>query len=182
MKIPGLKRLVLNDFLCYDLLQYLPAHQLQYAAMNLYSIINLSERATMKLAYRLKHALERLARHKNHLTFLLRCKENGITPDGLRVSLPLSSRGTQRIAKRTEAALLCLLIRDIRTKKVRIAGEANTCSEKIRALVDVDKWEMLESWCASAAETSYTETKSQQIQKFSRLLARHETRRLQQNK
>ena len=38
MKIPGSKRLVLNDFLCCDLLQYLPAHQLQYAAMNLYSI------------------------------------------------------------------------------------------------------------------------------------------------
>ena len=132
----------------------------------------------MKLAYRLKHALERLARHRNHLTFLLRCKENGITPDGLRVSLPLSSWGTQRIAKRTVAALLRLLIRDIRTKKVRITEEANACSEKIRALVDVDKWEMLESWCASAAETSYTETKSRQIQKFSCLLARHETRRL----
>ena len=40
MKILGSKHLVLNDFLCCDLLQYLPAHQLQYAAMNLYSIID----------------------------------------------------------------------------------------------------------------------------------------------
>ena len=38
MKILGSKRLVLNDFLCCDLLQYLPAYQPQYAAMNLYSI------------------------------------------------------------------------------------------------------------------------------------------------
>ena len=38
MKIFGLKRLVLNNFLCCDLLQYQPAYQLQHAAMNLYSI------------------------------------------------------------------------------------------------------------------------------------------------
>ncbi len=36
--------------------------------MNLYSIIDRSERATVKLVYRLKHDNEKLARLKNHLT------------------------------------------------------------------------------------------------------------------
>ena len=118
------------------------------------------------------------ASHRNHLTFLLRCKENGITPDGLRVSLSLSSRGTQRIAKRTEASLLHLRIRNIRTKKEKIAEEAKACSEKIQALVDAGKWEKLKSWWASAAEKSFNEMKDIQIRKFAHLLARHETRRM----
>ena len=36
----------------------------------------------------------------------------------------------------------------------------------------------LKSWCSSATEKSFNETKDRQIRKFSHLLARHETRRM----
>ena len=38
--------------------------------MSLYLIIQRSEQATVKNSYRLKHAQEKLARLKNHLTFI----------------------------------------------------------------------------------------------------------------
>ena len=56
-----------------------------------------------------------------------------------------------------------------------VAEEAKAYSEIFRASVDAGKWEKLESWCSSATEKSFNKTKDRQIQKFSHLLARHET-------
>ena len=55
-----------------------------FAVRNPYSIIQHSERALTKLCYKLRKAKERIARHRNHLTFLYQCREK-IVPKGLRV-------------------------------------------------------------------------------------------------
>ena len=140
--------------------------------MNLYEIIPRSERATEKLVYRLKHAQDKLARLKNHLTFLIRCRENKITPSGLRVTLPLRSPGVHKIARCTELALLRQLIRDIHYKKAMIEKEIDTFGGEIRTLVDDNKWRQLETWCKSTTEMISLDTKARQMQKFEHLQAK----------
>ena len=54
--------------------------------MSLYDIVPSSERALVQLCYKLSDTKERLARYKNHLTFLIRCWEHGTILKGLRIS------------------------------------------------------------------------------------------------
>ena len=56
--------------------------------MNLYDIVQRSERAIIQLSYRLKNGMVKFVRSRNHLTFLIRCRDNGLIPNGLWISLP----------------------------------------------------------------------------------------------
>lgn len=85
--------------------------------MSPYTIISRSERAT---AYKLQHNREKLAIYKNHLTFLVRCQKNGVIPKGLEVRMPITSPGSQRIANRTNKAILKEAIIEVRPKRRRI--------------------------------------------------------------
>ena len=137
----------------------------------------------MKLVYWLKHAQEKLARLKNHLMLLIRCRENHITPTGLRVTLPLRAPGVHRIIRRTELALLRLLIREVCYKKVKSEKESGVLSEEIRTLVNAEQWNWLKAWCSSTMEKISLDTKAKQIQKFDRLQAKqHLAPQLNQDK
>jgi len=85
--------------------------------MSLY-IIDRSEQALIRTAYRLKHNREKLARYSNHLTFLLRCRKNQIIPNGVQVKLPINSMKGNRIAERTKGAVLRERISESRRRKV----------------------------------------------------------------
>ena len=123
----------------------------------------------MKLVYRLKHAQEKLAQLKNHLTFLIRCRENHITPTSIRVTLPLRAPGVHRIIGCTELALLCLLIHKVCYKKVKTEKESGVLGEEIKTLVNAEQWNRLEAWCSSTMEMIGLDTKAKQIQKFDHL-------------
>ena len=102
--------------------------------MSLYDRVPSSERALVQLCYKLSDMMKRLARYKNHLTFLIRCREDGIIPKGLRITLPVRSPNKWRlalIARETSQALLHLLIQDNRTMKVKLEKEINTYSESL---------------------------------------------------
>ena len=94
-----------------------------------------------------------------HLTFLIRCRENHITPTGLRVTLPLRAPGVHRIIRRTELALLRLLIREVRCKKVK-SEESGVLGEEIRTLVNAEQWNRLKAWCSSTMEKISLDTKA----------------------
>ena len=72
--------------------------------MSPYDIIDCLEQAQVRPVYRLKNCRERLARYSNHLTFLTKCREHGIIPNGLRVTLPVRSTKAENIAKRKSEA------------------------------------------------------------------------------
>ncbi len=143
--------------------------QYPYAAMSLYSIIQRSEQATTTLSYRLKHAQKKLARLKNHLTFLIRCRENQVIPVGLRITAPVITPRAQLIVRRASVALLRELICETRDKKRRIEKEVEIHNSNLRGTLDQDNWKKLDTWCCTAAEKVYNDTKAKQIRKFERL-------------
>ena len=88
--------------------------------MRIYQIIQRSERAKVRLAYRLKYGKEKLARAQNHLTFLMKCRNNHRILNILRVSLPAklsNQRKANEIVRKASKALLRVVIGDIRRKK-----------------------------------------------------------------
>ena len=135
--------------------------------MSLYSITDCSERALVKTAYCLKNG-KKLARIRNHLTFLVRCREHKIIPNCLKVKLPPKTPNRKKLAlitQRTGKALLRRLISDTR-KKVQIKSEVNTYSENLRRAVKDQKWSLIESWCLTSVERTSHLTKETQKQKF----------------
>ena len=70
-------------------------------SMSLYKIIDRSEQAIARPTYKLRRCRKRLARYNNHLTFLTRCRKNGIIPKGFKVSLPVQSTKADHIALKT---------------------------------------------------------------------------------
>ena len=123
--------------------------------------------------------MEKLARYSNHLTFLIRCRNNGLIPDGLRISLPAKLHNTKKlndISTKTSRSLLRALISDTRTKKARIKKEIDTLTTTIRDGIDEERRSRIMRWCSKAAEKASTVAKTRQKLKFEKLKhARHTT-------
>ena len=128
--------------------------------MNLYSIVNRSQRAMVKIAYRLKHGMEKKARFGNHLTFLIRCRNNQLIPRGFTIKLPFSFYNSHKFTYHISQALLQQAIRNTRVKKVRIQKEINTCSEELRKVSTAKKYEDIMEWCRECARNGSELVKS----------------------
>ena len=132
--------------------------------MSIYEIIQRSERATARLSYRLKHGMEKLARSRNHLTFLIRWRENNLIPKGLRVSLPVklnNQRKSREIARKASESLLRALISEVRTKKVRMESEINTYTIQLHDVMCEDQLVRIKKWCSEAAGQGIPRNQSQ---------------------
>lgn len=120
--------------------------------------------------------MEKLARSRNHLIFLIRCRENDLIPKGLRVSLPvrLSNKTKSReIARRTSESLLRALISEIRMKKARLEREDNTYTTQLQELICEDQLMHVKTWCSEAADKEALKTKTRQMRKFDELKRRY---------
>ena len=115
--------------------------------MNLYDIVQRSQRAAIKLAYRLKHGIEKRERTRNHLTFLIRCRNNQLIPRGLTIKLPLKLHNCQKIALRTSNAMLRQLISNTRRKRAQLESEVDTATTELKEMLTPDQWTKLQSWC-----------------------------------
>lgn len=88
--------------------------------MNLYSFIDCSEQATVKLTYRSKYLQEKLARYSNHLIFMMHCKDQNIIPKGLRMRLSVNSKKASHITWRVAKTLLREHIKEARQQKLHL--------------------------------------------------------------
>ena len=138
--------------------------------MSLYNIIDRSEQALVRTAYRLKHNREKLARYGNHLTFLLRCRRYKVIPNGLRVRLPINSKKGNRIAERTNEAVLRERISEARRKKARIEREINTSESHLKGALSNSQWTDLDDMHREAEKATFQTTKTRQKAKFQQLI------------
>ena len=135
--------------------------------MRLYSIIDHSERALASLAYRLKNTKEKLARYKNHLTFLIRCRNNKLVPKGLRISISIESTKAQLIAQRSSQALLRERIKFICKTRVIFTKIIADTEQQIRSMMkDDDQFHRLIRWSEENIDEMSRKTKRSQQDKF----------------
>ena len=128
--------------------------------MRLYSIIDHSERALASLAYRLKNTKEKLARYKNHLTFLIRCRNNKLVPKGLRISISIESTKAQLIAQRSRQALLRERIKFICKTRVIFTKIIADTEKQIRSMMkDDDQFHRLIRWSEENIDEMSRKTK-----------------------
>lgn len=131
----------------------------------LYSIIDHSEQALASTAYRLKNTKEKLARFKNHLTFLVKCRNNSITPKGLRISTSIHSTKATIIVKKSNQALLHKRIKHVqKTKVIFTKLEADTERELSSMKVNKEQLEKLKLWAEQDVNCIYNKIKDRNKQ------------------
>ena len=124
-----------------------------------------SEQALVRSSHCMKYGMEKLAQYSNHLTFLIRCRNNGLIPNGLRICLPAKLRNTKKlndISMKTTRFLLRVLISDTRFKKEQIKKEIDTLKISIQRDTDEEQMSQMVKWCSEAAEKASTAAKTRQ--------------------
>ena len=137
--------------------------------MSLYNIIDRSEQATVRPAYQLKNYREKHARYSNHLTFLSKCRAQGIIPNGLKVALPVGSARANNIALKTSQALLRERIGNARRQKAVTSARISKLESHLSQSLSAERWTSLEEFCKDSAARTYRSTKEKQIHKFQHL-------------
>ena len=140
------------------------------------SIVNRSERALLKLCYELRNVKERIARHRNHLSFLYRCREKKIVPKGLRIKLSMNTPRTRRIVFHTSMSLVHERIYDVRGVIRKAEGDLERVKRDIKKLTTDDRHRSIDEWSDGLASRTFQETKESQREKLSCLLGEREAK------
>ena len=124
--------------------------------------------------YRLRNLLKKQARLENHLTFLMKCRNNNIIPKGLRIRLPVYSRKAHIISARTSRALLRERIGYTRRQKIK--NHLNSCSIRLELRLDTSPQTLqaLIEWAEHHKKEEFSAVKKQQQEKFQLLLKEKE--------
>ena len=87
-----------------------------------------------------------LYRYRNHLTFLMRCRDNKIIPKGLRLKTTVKSNKAHRITMRAGLALLRERIGDARRKKVWLRKQLETVRIDLSKTTTLDVERGVNQW------------------------------------
>ena len=77
----------------------------------------------------------KLARERNHLTFMCRCRDNNIIPAGLNIKLPVKTKQGKLIAERTSRALVRERVAFHRRRKADLEKSISDIEATIRSQV-----------------------------------------------
>ena len=77
----------------------------------------------------------KLAKEKNHLTFMCRCRDNDIIPNGLRLKTPVYTKQARRIGEKASRALIRERIAFHRHSKAKLEQSISAIEETIRSKV-----------------------------------------------
>ena len=127
--------------------------------------------------YRLRRTEEKLARANNDLTFLIRCRNQGIIPKGLRLYLPLQTTETNALKARTERALVRIAITETRRNRRRLLAQVDGLKHDLQGTTAAADFSFALGLVEQEKTKTDNETKARQIRKFEGLLNEKSNRR-----
>ena len=111
-----------------------------------------------------------MARFRNHLTFLIKCRNKKLIPKGLRVTVPSTTDQGKRIADRTGHALVRERIKYVRKYKLDILSELHYNKVQLSIITSMEVYEKVLQWSNSYASKTFDQVKEKQRKKFACLL------------
>lgn len=125
----------------------------------------------------LRH-LERLertrARHKNHLRFNLRCRDEDITPASLNIKNPIHTKNAEKIIKRAQKDLVKERIKTTGNKIERITEQTKVEKDNFKRIfpIDQDTQTKIDEYLEIIYEQELKKTKTRQLNKLQKLIER----------
>ncbi|XP_072039336.1 uncharacterized protein [Amphiura filiformis] len=122
----------------------------------------------------LENTEKKLARHRQHLTFTHRCKDNGITPSSLRIRCPINTQKARNIIQKAEKELVSERIRVVSNK---IKSLKRKCDNDLETL-DIEPADRrhVELHLVNKRESEENKTKERHKEKLQRLITKHESK------
>ena len=105
-------------------------------------------------------------RYSNHMTFLARCRAQGIIPNGLNVSLPVRSARANNIAHKTSQALLWEWIADARRQKALASLRISDLESNLSQSLNSEQWTCLDEFCKDSVSLVHRSVKERQTLKL----------------
>ena len=135
-----------------------------------YHFIKRSEQATISTIYKMRNITGRIARNKNHLIFLARCKKHNLIPRGLRVTLPIKTTRAASQAIKTSYVLLGECTKMACRKEIHLQRERQQLHPKVLLVLDQEEFRQMEKWINEYEERCYHECREKQLKKFDTLI------------
>ena len=102
----------------------------------------------------------KIARHKNHLVFSLRCKDEGIIPSSLRIRSPINTSNARNIIEKARKGLLQERIRVTTNKLNTFESESKKCRESVVLTLPSDRLSQVRYFVTRSRETVFFENES----------------------
>jgi hypothetical protein len=112
----------------------------------------------------------KLARHKNHLVFSLRCKDEGLTPPSLRLKCPINTQNDKSIIEKAQKGLLRERIRVVNNRINRFNEEKAAAKQVLFEKLPEETQKHVDLHMASAHEKEHSKSKYRQQKKLSQLI------------
>ena len=122
----------------------------------------------------LEYTERKLVRHRQHLTFTHRCKDNGVTPSSLKIRCPINTEKARNIIKKAEKDLTGERIRVINNKIRSLQRKRETQNNDLETLnFDPGTSRHLEVHLCKKRESEEKQTKERHKIKLERLVNKH---------
>ena len=117
-----------------------------------------------------ENALKRKACWENHHIFSLRCRDEGIIPQSLRIKTPVRTREGFRIAEKMSKAFLSARIHRSYVEKSTLHEKSLEMEETLKGILDTKDHSILEEACKKPAAIVHARTKERHIKKLDAMI------------
>ncbi|KAI8507604.1 hypothetical protein Bbelb_149840 [Branchiostoma belcheri] len=124
---------------------------------------------TVKRIRDLESQTKIIARHRNHLVFNLRCKDENITPPSIRLKTAIRTKNAKDIIQKAERALLRERIRLINNKISHVKEKQQKISEELQAELPENLQEAVRLHVIRSGEREFQVTRDRHLEKLERL-------------
>ncbi|XP_072043129.1 uncharacterized protein [Amphiura filiformis] len=148
--------------------------------MNLFkSLRDIYGKTTVKHLRDLENCERKLARHRNHLVYTLRCRDLSLTPPSLKIKCPINTKKAKDIILQAQRNLLRERVRVINNKLVNLKSQKSDLEKKLKAIIpaksELDK--EISSHLARIRENTFEKTKCRHVRKLQNLTERDQNKK-----
>ncbi|XP_072020328.1 uncharacterized protein [Amphiura filiformis] len=137
--------------------------------MNLFNHVRQSYgQSTVKHLRDLENCEKKIQRHRNHLVYSLRCRDQKLTPPSLKLRCPVNTNKAKDIIKRAEKGLIRERIRVVNNKIKNLKAKKDQLKDDVNNEIpaESDIGQKIERHLATVSETTYQDTKRRHLQKL----------------
>ena len=126
--------------------------------------------ATVKTIRDYENNVRKISRHRNHLVFSLRCRDEGLTPPSLQLKCPINTSKARDIIQKAKRDLLRERIRVINNKLGNLKSVSEKYDQKLKSSLPVSVLDNVTQHIAKSREKEFQKTKCRHVNKLDRLV------------
>ncbi|XP_072046302.1 uncharacterized protein [Amphiura filiformis] len=137
--------------------------------MNLFNHVRQSYgQNTVKHLRDLENCEKKIQRHRNHLVYSLRCRDQKLTPPSLKLRCPVNTNKAKDIIKRAEKGLIRERIRVVNNKIKNLKTQKDQLKDDVNNEIPAESelGQKIERHLATVSETTYQDTKRRHLRKL----------------